>query len=94
VASVIEEVQRAGVLVFAIYTPGVGHYGHSYWRSHWGQLYLSHVADETGGQGYYIGFSGPPVSFVPSDSSVPPDVSREAPKEGGIAASEGQDRDP
>ena len=65
VASVIEEAQRAGVLVFAIYTPGVGHYGHSYWRSYWGQLYLSHVAEETGGEGYYIGFSGPPVSFVP-----------------------------
>jgi hypothetical protein len=65
VASAIEEAQRAGVLVFAIYTPGVGHYGHSYWRSYWGQLYLSYVADQTGGEGYYIGFTGPPVSFVP-----------------------------
>jgi hypothetical protein len=65
VASVIEQAQRAGVLVFAIYTPGVGHYGHSYWRSYWGQLYLSYVADETGGEGYYIGFQGPAVSFAP-----------------------------
>ena len=32
VASVIEQAQRAGILVFAIYTPGEGHYGHSYWR--------------------------------------------------------------
>jgi hypothetical protein len=65
VASAIEEAQRAGVLVFAVYTPGVGHYGHTYWRTYWGQLYLSYVADQTGGEGYYIGFYGPPVSFVP-----------------------------
>jgi hypothetical protein len=65
VDSAIDEAQRAGILVFAIYTPGVGHYGHSYWRSYWGQLYLSHLAEETGGEAYYIGFYGPPVSFVP-----------------------------
>ncbi len=65
VDSVIEQAQRAGVLVFAIYTPGEGHYGHTYWRINWGQLYLSQVAAETGGESYYIGFSGAPVSFVP-----------------------------
>lgn len=65
VASVIEQAQRAGILVFAIYTPGEGHYGHSYWRINWGQLYLSQVAAETGGESYYIGFYGAPVSFVP-----------------------------
>ena len=65
VDSAIEEAQRAGVLVFAIYTPGVGHYGHTYWHTYWGQLYLSHLAEETGGEGYYIGFYGPPVSFTP-----------------------------
>jgi len=64
-AAAIEDAQRAGVLVFAIYTPGVGHYGHSYWRTYWGQLYLAQVADETGGEAYYIGFNGPPVTFVP-----------------------------
>ncbi len=36
-SAAIEDAQRAGVLVFAIYTPGVGHYGHSYWRTYWGQ---------------------------------------------------------
>lgn len=65
VAEAIEDAQRAGVMVFAIYSPGVGHYGHSYWRTYWGQLYLSQVADETGGESYYIGFTGAPVSFVP-----------------------------
>jgi hypothetical protein len=61
----IEDAQRAGIVVLAIYTPGVGHYGHSYWRTYWGQIYLAQVADETGGESYYIGFNGPPVSFVP-----------------------------
>ncbi len=65
VASAIEEAQRAGVLVSAIYMPGVGHYSHSHWHSYWGQLYLAQVAEETGGESYYIGFSGAPVSFVP-----------------------------
>jgi hypothetical protein len=65
VESVIEQAQRAGIIVFAIYTPGVGRYGHSFWRIWWGQNYLSRVADETGGESYYIGFYGTPVSFVP-----------------------------
>src|SRR6202790_1294214 len=64
VDSVIEQAQRAGVIVFTIYTPGEGHYGHSFWRMNWGQNYLSQVADETGGEAYYLGF-GAPVTFAP-----------------------------
>jgi hypothetical protein len=65
VTSVIEKAQRAGVLVYALYTPGVGHYGRSFWRTWWGQIYLSRVADESGGESYYVGFYGPAVSFAP-----------------------------
>jgi hypothetical protein len=65
VGHAIEQAQRAGVVVFAIYNPGAGHYARSYWRSNWGQLYLSQIADETGGDSYYIGFNSPAVSFVP-----------------------------
>lgn len=61
----IDDAIRAGILVSAIYSPGVGHFGHSYWQSYWGQIYLSQLADETGGEAYYIGFSGAPVSFSP-----------------------------
>ena len=61
----IDDAQRAGVLVSAIYTPGVGHFGHSYWQAYWGQLYLAQLAARTGGEAYYIGFNGPPVSFTP-----------------------------
>src|SRR5260370_19370270 len=64
VDSAIEEAQRAGVIIYSIYTPGVGHYGHSFWRMNWGQNYLSQVSDETGGESYYLGF-GAPVSFAP-----------------------------
>ena len=61
----IDDALRAGITVSAIYTPGVGHFGHSYWQTYWGQIYLSRLADETGGEAYYIGFTGPPVSFTP-----------------------------
>jgi hypothetical protein len=65
VADAIQDAQRAGVVVYAIYNPGAGHYAHSYWYEYWGQLYLSQVAAETGGESYYIGFNGPAVTFVP-----------------------------
>lgn len=61
----IDDARRAGIPVFAIYTPGAGHFGHSYWQNYWGQIYLSRLAEDTGGESYYIGFSGGPVSFDP-----------------------------
>lgn len=60
----IEEAQRAGVIVFSIYAPGAGHYGHSFWRMNWGQNYESQMSDQTGGESYYLGLGGP-VSFTP-----------------------------
>jgi hypothetical protein len=61
----VSQAQHAGVLVYAIYSPGIGHYDHTYWRTTWGQMYLSEVSDQTGGESYYIGFTGAPVTFVP-----------------------------
>jgi hypothetical protein len=61
----IANAQRGGILVSAIYMPGAGHFGHSYWQTYWGQLYLAQVAERTGGESYYIGFNGPPVSVAP-----------------------------
>jgi hypothetical protein len=63
--SAIEDAQKAGIVVYAIYNPGVGHVGHSYWRNYWGQIYLSRLADETGGESYQVGFQGPAVAFAP-----------------------------
>jgi len=65
VDAVVADAQRAGIVVFAIYTPGEGHDAHSYWRTNWGQNYLAEVADETGGESYSIGFYGAPVSISP-----------------------------
>lgn len=60
----IRDAQKAGVVVYAIYNPGGGHAGHSFWRSSRGQNLLSQLADETGGELYAVGF-GPAVSFEP-----------------------------
>ena len=62
--SAIDDAQRAGIVVYAIYTPGIGHAGHSYWRANWGQNHLAQLAEETGAEAYVMGL-GPPVSFAP-----------------------------
>jgi hypothetical protein len=65
VAAAIHDAQCAGIVVYSIYTPSAGHFGHSYWRTNWGQNYLAEISEETGGESYY--FMGPqaPVSFAP-----------------------------
>ncbi len=64
-ATAIDDAQRADVVVSAIYSPGAGHFGHSYWQTYWGQLYLAELADRTGGESYYLGLTGAPVAFSP-----------------------------
>ncbi|MGA8144132.1 MAG: hypothetical protein WB987_09620 [Candidatus Acidiferrales bacterium] len=64
VDTTIEQAQRAGIIIHAIYATGVGHYGHTFWRFNWGQNYLSEMASETGGEAYFQGFETP-VSFAP-----------------------------
>jgi len=61
----IDEANRAGIVVFAIYNPGAGHAGHSYWLNYWGQIYLSRLTEETGGEAYYIGFTSSAPNFTP-----------------------------
>ena len=60
----ITQAQRTGVIVYSIYGPGAGHYGHSFWRINWGQTYLGQLSDETGGESYGL-LMGSPVSFSP-----------------------------
>lgn len=60
----IEDAQRAGVIVYAIYTPMAGYGGHNFWRLEWGQNHLEQIAEATGGAAYMLGF-GPQVSFQP-----------------------------
>jgi hypothetical protein len=61
----LRDAQCAGVVVYSIYTPAAGHFGHSYWRSYWGQNYLSQISDESGGESFYLLGSQAPVSFAP-----------------------------
>jgi hypothetical protein len=60
----ISVAQRAGVVVNSIYFNSAGHFGHSYWQINWGQNYLSQLAEETGGEFFWLGNSNP-VSFAP-----------------------------
>ena len=64
VDSVVDQSQKAGVVVFSIYMPGVGHYGHSHWGAYWGQIFLSQVSESTGGESYFLWYSAP-VAFRP-----------------------------
>jgi VWFA-related protein len=64
VNSAIEQAQRQGVVVNAIYARGEGHLGHTFWRINSGQNFLSEIADGTGGEAYYLA-NDSPVSFTP-----------------------------
>jgi len=48
----VADAQRAGVIVYTFYAPGIGHSGHSPSLIHWGQTYLEQIAEETGGEAY------------------------------------------
>jgi|HubBroStandDraft_3_1064219.scaffolds.fasta_scaffold100460_2 hypothetical protein len=61
----IDDAARGGVLVSAIYNPGAGHFGHSYYQTYWGQIYLSELAEKTGGENYNFGMTGSPVALAP-----------------------------
>jgi VWFA-related protein len=65
----IQSAQKAGLVVYSIYSPSAGHAGHSFWRTTWGQNFLSQLSDETGGECYLLGF-GSPVSFEPYLNSI------------------------
>ncbi|MGA2712622.1 MAG: hypothetical protein ABSG41_05905 [Bryobacteraceae bacterium] len=60
----IADAQRAGIIVYAIYTGGMGHSAHSYWRMNWGRDYLAKLAEETGGEAYVM-IPGTLVSIAP-----------------------------
>ena len=55
----IEAALRNEIVVYAIYMPGAGHTGHSYYAMNWGQNHLAQIADGTGGEAYMLGFESP-----------------------------------
>ena len=60
----LEAAQRAGVTVYAIYHPSADYFASDPSKIYAGQVQLAHVADETGGEAYFLGF-GPLPSLAP-----------------------------
>jgi hypothetical protein len=56
--------QRTGVIIHSIYTVGVGHAGRNFFVATNGQNGLAKLADETGGESFFLGVQAP-VSFQP-----------------------------
>lgn len=65
VDAAIQEAQCAGIVIYSIYTPSAGHMGHSYFRTSWGQNYLSEITEATGGEAYDLLGPQGAVSFAP-----------------------------
>jgi hypothetical protein len=59
-----EAAQKAGILVFSLYARGTGYRSRNSWILFGAQAGLSRIADETGGEAYYLGYQNP-VSFKP-----------------------------
>ncbi len=72
----IGHAQRAGIIVYAIYTPRAGHGGHSFWQMSWGQNHLAQLSEETGGESYMLGF-GAPVALAPYLREVAENLTRQ-----------------
>ncbi len=69
VLSGIHAAQRAGIVVYTIWSPSIGHWGHDRWWEIWGQNFLAELSDATGGEMYQTTI-GPPVSFDPFLHSI------------------------
>ena len=63
VDAAVQDAQCAGVVVYSIYTPSAGHFGHSYFRTTWGQNYLAELSEMTGGESYDLLGPQAPVSL-------------------------------
>lgn len=60
----LEAAQRAGVTLYVIYHPAADYLKTDSSKLYTGQVQLAHVADETGGEAYFLGF-GPLPSLAP-----------------------------
>ncbi|MFY9949625.1 MAG: hypothetical protein WAK27_13090 [Candidatus Sulfotelmatobacter sp.] len=56
--------QRTGTIIHSIYTRGVGWRGSNFWQVTNGQNAMAKLADETGGESFFLGVAQP-VSFRP-----------------------------
>jgi len=65
----IQGAERAGVAVYAIYHPSADYATADFQKIYTGQVQLAHVAIETGGEAYFLGF-GPLPSLSPFLSDI------------------------
>jgi len=56
--------QRYGVIIHSIYTVGIGHVGRNFFVATNGQNGIAKLADETGGESFFLGVQNP-VNFKP-----------------------------
>ena len=56
--------QRTGTIIYALYTPGVGHMHRNFWEATNGQNAIARLSDQTGGEAFFLGLQAP-VSFRP-----------------------------
>lgn len=56
--------QRTATIIHTIYAPGLGRLRRNYWEANNGQIGISKLSDETGGESYFLGFQNS-VSFKP-----------------------------
>lgn len=64
VEAAVEAAERAGVTVYAIYHPSAGYLDDDLTKIYDGQVRLAHLALQTGGEAYFLGF-GPLPSLAP-----------------------------
>jgi hypothetical protein len=64
VDAMIQRAERQNVNIWSIYYPSAGHRGRGYYLVNMAQLNLDKMAQETGGESYFLGF-GAPVTIKP-----------------------------
>jgi hypothetical protein len=64
VTSASNVAQRTGTIIYAIYTPGVGHLRRNFWEATNGQNGIARLSEQTGGESFFLGLQAP-VSFRP-----------------------------
>jgi hypothetical protein len=56
--------QRTGTIIHTIFTRGIGRLGGNFWEINRGQMGMAQLADQTGGESFYLGMQNA-VSFKP-----------------------------
>jgi len=84
----IEAAQRNAVTVFTIYHPSADYAKGDFYKTYAGQIQIAHVANETGGEAYFLSF-GPLPSLGPFLSDITEHLANQYAIEFLIAPSEG-----